>query len=311
MPYCIKCGAYHEDDANFCDKCGNKITNDRPKNYSGEIQVCPKCGEVINPFDTKCALCGYEIRGTKSSNSIREFTLKLEQLEKKRNEINIQDSIKKLIKPNSLSQVEEQIIIHIKNFPIPNNKEDIYEFAILSESNLHHSENEDLDDLTYYQKELRKAWEVKLHQAYKKAKTIFSNDKEFDEIKNLMKKDNSDKSNFKVIVLSIIISLLFVAILIVPTIVQYYNNLHDPNKIMIDCNNDDLVGENYLDVIEILESKGFTNIKTNDLNDLTTGWFYSNGEVKSVSVNGKEEFNRHDFFNKDDLIIITYHSFKD
>ena len=31
--------------------------------------------------------------------------------------------IKKLIKPNSLSQIEEQIIIHIKNFPIPNNWE--------------------------------------------------------------------------------------------------------------------------------------------------------------------------------------------
>ena len=48
----------------------------------------------------------------------------------------------------------------------------------------------------------------------------------------------------------------------------------------------ELKGEHYRDVITLLETAGFTNIKTAILDDLVAGWLAKDGEVERVSVNG-------------------------
>ena len=64
--------------------------------------------------------------------------------------------------------------------------------------------------------------------------------------------------------------------------------------------------QNYEDVTATLKTLGFTNIKYEVLNDIVLGWT-DDGEVESVSIDGKTDFNHGDIFQADAEIIITYH----
>lgn len=317
MPYCTKCGAFHNEDEKFCTKCGNKLNEHRSKYYTGDLHKCPNCGEMINTFEAKCSICGYEIRGTKCSQAVIDFSKKLEELEKKRSNMTLLDNFKKMINSSNLDSIEEQIISHITNFPIPNNKEDIFEFAILASSNIDAKVVDEEDELeSSYHKALNSAWRAKFSQAYKKAKAFFPEDEEFKQIQTLVHeqtkvKENKEKSKL-IITLSVIIGIVLIAGLAL--LFGYLGNRNtDPNAFKIGCSSDALKGENYQDVYDILESKGFTNIRFNDLNDLNdfTEWFYDDGEVKSVSIGGDDDFSKHKYFTSDEVVVITYHSYPD
>ena len=64
--------------------------------------------------------------------------------------------------------------------------------------------------------------------------------------------------------------------------------------------------DNYADVQQELADAGFTNISFEILYDIELGWT-EEGEVDSVSVDGKAEFEQGDIFKKDASIVITYH----
>ena len=51
-----------------------------------------------------------------------------------------------------------------------------------------------------------------------------------------------------------------------------------------------MAGRNYEDVVKIFEEKGFTNIKTEPIDDLVFGWFTEDGEVEEVSVGGDVDY---------------------
>lgn len=123
----------------------------------GEIYKCPHCGRVLDSFSANCPACGSEIRGVKSSNSISEFALRLEQAES-----------------------EDQKVTIIRNFPIPNSKEDVFEFMILASTNINGEQNQ----------ELFNAWLVKFEQCYQKAKLLFRGDGDFDKIQNIYDETN-------------------------------------------------------------------------------------------------------------------------
>jgi hypothetical protein len=69
--------------------------------------------------------------------------------------------------------------------------------------------------------------------------------------------------------------------------------------------------EYYRNVITQLQVAGFTNIETNALYDIVTGWFTDDGSVESVSVNGKTDFKAKSKFPADAKILITYHTYYD
>ena len=64
--------------------------------------------------------------------------------------------------------------------------------------------------------------------------------------------------------------------------------------------------ENYQDVQKDLEDAGFTNITTKILYDIVWGWT-EEGEVKSVSIDGRSDYIKNEVFNMDAPIVITYH----
>lgn len=63
---------------------------------------------------------------------------------------------------------------------------------------------------------------------------------------------------------------------------------------------------NYQDVQKDLEDAGFTNITTEILYDIVWGWT-EEGEVKSVSIDGRVDYDKGEVFKKDAPIVITYH----
>ena len=85
MPFCTNCGQELDDEAKFCVKCGTTINKNknaqRETVYDGKIHKCPNCGERLDSFVVVCPACGYELRSTKVSNSVKEFTSKLNEIE--------------------------------------------------------------------------------------------------------------------------------------------------------------------------------------------------------------------------------------
>ena len=81
----------------------------RKQEFVGTIRKCPNCGTQLPGLTAVCPQCGYEITGVGAVSSVREFfnTYQNEKSEKRQLEL-------------------------IKNYPVPNTKEDIIEFALLA-----------------------------------------------------------------------------------------------------------------------------------------------------------------------------------
>ena len=312
MAFCINCGSQVADGAKFCANCGTPTTqnifnSERNTVFDGDIHKCLHCGEILKAFETVCPSCKFEIRGAKSFSAVSELVRKIEELDRKKNDDSFIKSIKRKLDGTKLSPIEEQKISLISNFPIPNTKEDILEFMILSSSHvLAKKPSGDIsehDKLLY--KELKKAWKMKFEQAYDKAKICIKNDKDRSEIeqyynKTIVEPKKKRKKTTKIVLLSVFIPL----ILIITSIVIITTLTADPNAIKAGVSYDDVEGQYYEDVIEIFEKNGFTNIEARE-----DGWhlLHKSGTVKSVTIDGKEEFYSFSKFSKDAKIIILYY----
>lgn len=156
MPFCTNCGAKFADGAKFCTNCGGAINcrtgNKRETVYDGNIHKCPNCGETLSAFVSGCPTCGYEIRGKSAADSVQTFYRDLNG-----------------------AQTTEQKDRMIRNFPVPNTKEDIIEFMILASSNI----------LGEDERDIYEAWLAKFEQTYQKALIVFSGDSDFSRIRQI------------------------------------------------------------------------------------------------------------------------------
>ena len=122
----------------------------RKTSYEGEVRKCPQCRETINAFVPVCPSCGHEFRGSSATSIVHQLAVKLE----KTNDSRKRDEL-------------------IRDFYIPNTREDILEFFILALSNIKTGGMN------------TNAWMVKLEQAYQKAKLSFGNTPEFQHLTEL------------------------------------------------------------------------------------------------------------------------------
>ncbi len=81
----------------------------RKQEFVGTIKKCPQCGQVLESFQTRCPACGYEITGVDAAKSVKVFFEAYQRETDKARQLEL-----------------------IKNFPVPNTKEDILEFALLA-----------------------------------------------------------------------------------------------------------------------------------------------------------------------------------
>lgn len=72
----------------------------------------------------------------------------------------------------------------------------------------------------------------------------------------------------------------------------------------------DAKGTNYLDVARAFEDAGYINIHVEAAYDIVTGWFSTEGDVKSISIAGDSSFSSSDEFRPDAEVIIVYHALK-
>ena len=185
MPYCSTCGQKLEENAKFCSRCGASLSliqtptrtlEQRKTSYDGKILKCPSCGEILSSFSTHCPTCGLELRGLSASSCVKELIDKLEEIENQRTEQSWSEILKQKIGGKMLSPVAEKKINVIKNFPIPNTKEDIQEFIILATANMKFDAYTSSKAERIEQEAIAEAWRVKYNQAVKKAEYTFSND---------------------------------------------------------------------------------------------------------------------------------------
>lgn len=78
----------------------------------------------------------------------------------------------------------------------------------------------------------------------------------------------------------------------------------DRDAIRMGVTSQNLLYTQYDDVVEILEEKGFTNIKTIE----SSGYFFTTtGETYKISIDGCENFYEYSKFCPDDLVLIYYY----
>lgn len=197
MAFCINCGQKLAEGAKFCAGCGtaandNNSTTQRKTVYDGEIFKCPNCGDILDAYESVCETCGYERRGAKATGSVRELQLKLEELYAKRPPRKVHTIFTQALSGGQISNTDEEIVGLIKNFSIPNNKEDIMEFIILASSNIdmkvYGVNSQQYQTLNPSQREISDAWLAKYEQAYQKALLMFGGTQDFLNIQSVYEK---------------------------------------------------------------------------------------------------------------------------
>lgn len=205
IQFCPYCGTKVDAGACFCKNCGESVDNDaqvEPKTrqkesprenlserkivYEGYIHKCPNCGEVLKAFEMNCPACGYELRGTKISNVVKEFELKIEDIEAQREYEKPRGLFATAEALQRITKADEQKISLIKSFSVPNSKEDMLEFMILATSNINMDAYDSTNaTTTKAEKAVNAAWFSKAQQVYEKARRSCSTDGTFTEIKVL------------------------------------------------------------------------------------------------------------------------------
>jgi len=116
-------------------------TTSNLSNKEGDLKKCPSCGAPVESFTTKCADCGHEFRNIESSQSVQKLFEMLNDLEKTRKEDETNPlkafggTFSKALSGQNMyggGKIDNQRKELIRNFPIPNTKEDILEFLSMS-----------------------------------------------------------------------------------------------------------------------------------------------------------------------------------
>lgn len=101
---------------------------------------------------------------------------------------------------------------------------------------------------------------------------------------------------------------LSLALILCFSIIGCSENGHE-GEVKTPAGSSDMEGRNYEDVVTIFEEKGFTNIKTEPIDDLIFGWLTKDGEVEEVSVGGKVDYSPDKWVPADTEVVIRYHTF--
>lgn len=104
---------------------------------------CPACGALRDSFSAVCPDCGYEFKDQGVSNSLSTLAEKLEEFDRMLAEAEGKipttefDSKKaEQIKAQGIQGIEKLKANTITNFPIPNSRNDLMEFAVFIENHI-------------------------------------------------------------------------------------------------------------------------------------------------------------------------------
>lgn len=208
MAFCMNCGKELPNGAKFCAECGTpagmveeKKTSQRESVYEGTVFKCPNCGDIMDAHELICDTCGYERRGSKATSSVSELAAKLKELEAKRPPKKVGNIFANAFTGGQISNVDQQIVSLIKNFAIPNTKEDILEFVVLAAANIdmkvYGLNGQQYQNFNPERREISDAWLAKFEQAYQKAQLMLGGSQEFFNIHNLYNEKKKEIKRMK------------------------------------------------------------------------------------------------------------------
>ena len=200
MAFCSKCGTPLTDGARFCASCGAPVAAAAPPPPAAEkaanIRRCPACGAEAPAMAAVCASCGNEFSNVQVANSVQSFFEKLDAVDR---EIFEKESAKEpaggalgaMFGVNEMVNIfagpsagEKRKISLIESFPIPNSKEDIFEFLFMAASRIKplpkmigfgaKATQSEINSV----KRMNEAWASKCQQAYNKAKIGLGTDQD-------------------------------------------------------------------------------------------------------------------------------------
>ena len=200
MKKCNSCGKYVESGKNFCKYCGAPLKEQskgllfgkKTKETEKHQYVCMYCRTVHKTFSCVCPDCGKEQIGAVQSKSVLELRRQLHEIDYPSSK---KPSVfsKRKNKPGYQQNPDVQKANLIKNYIIPDAKEDILDFMAYAVKQIDvgilmaDSEKDlGLDKTEYYkQRSLSAAWYEKLGKAYGHALELYGNDNDFYVIRNL------------------------------------------------------------------------------------------------------------------------------
>lgn len=194
MAVCPNCSAPLRKGASFCRECGAPIDSEvfeerSREQFGGTVKKCPNCGEPLRFSDVACPACGSEVRGIEGLTSLNRLAFQLERIEAEA--------------PTKI-EADHRKAEYIRNFAVPNTREDIFEFMVLASTNVDtellrrgSAEKTGLAPVAYEAKAaLSKAWLAKAEQLYQKAQYLLS-EEEFAPIKAIFEKELVSVSDIK------------------------------------------------------------------------------------------------------------------
>lgn len=110
----------------------------RDKEKFGSVNTCPACGASAKAMELVCSECSHEFTNTRANLTIKNLELKIETEQKKyRGDGNFN---------------EEELPRILMNFPVPNNKEDLFEvLSFMSSKVISSTGNTQIEEINAYQ----------------------------------------------------------------------------------------------------------------------------------------------------------------
>jgi hypothetical protein len=159
----------------------------------GDVKKCPACGAMVQSFQTKCSDCGHEFSNIEANASIHKLLKMLDEVESQRKDdydwmTPIKAFGRLLAKGLRIGGISDKLNNRkkdiIKNFPIPNTKEDILEFLSLAVPNARKAGNfftvvfnSTANERNTLHNEFVPIWHAKCEQIIMKAKFSMKDDK--------------------------------------------------------------------------------------------------------------------------------------
>ncbi len=179
---------------------------------------CPCCGANIKSFSSKCEFCGSEVSEVETSKSLKDFFDGLSNIQAEKLQKSESNSLLKKVVGIDLDNIldaddkkrdfeehkSKKIANYINNYPVPNTKEDLFEFMILASSNYNTDNGSDEDIMS--------AWSNKMDQIYKKAKLVIKDKNDLEKLEEIYygkKKEIKKKKFFDMLIIITLFSLTF------------------------------------------------------------------------------------------------------
>lgn len=141
----------------------------------GDVRKCPACGAMVESFQTRCPECGHEFSNIEANSTTQKLMAALDECNQQAaNEGVIGSVLGGVARVFGSDTITIRKVGIIKNFPVPNAKEDLIEMLTLAHTNATTHYGEGMSE-----EKIAKAWKDKEKQIRAKADMVLKDDPDY------------------------------------------------------------------------------------------------------------------------------------